>query len=591
MADTDAKDDLLVTLRKPYPREEEIVRETLQEFSQYQGQRNTFAGQWEEAAQLILPTSRNTFFYNNYNWPGQKKTDHQIDGSGALALHRFCAIADSLVTPRNMLWHGLESDSAYLMKNRQVRLWYEGAVKAVFKYRYKVYSGFTSQNYNGWQSVGAFGNSAMFVDPLDGRHLGNIRGLRYRSLPLGETFFGENHQGIVDRMIRWFRLTAYQAVQKWGEASLPPNLVTALRANSQQLFDFLHCVKPRGEDYDPGRLDERGMPFTSYYISMAGKCLMAPEGGYRKFPYAVRRYDQTPGEVYGRGPAQIVLPGLKTLNAQKTVFLTQGHRASAPVLLTTDDGVVDFSMRPGALNKGGVSQDGKLLIQTLPSGNIAINEKMMAEERGLIEDTFLVSLFKVLSENPNMTATQVIELVNEKGMLVAPTLGRQHDEYVAKMAEREVDLLIDQRLLPPMPPMLDEAIRAGAQHDVVDTSPLAKTARMAGDVGTIRMLETSKEIVNITQDISYLDWFDGEVALPAMARNQMVPESYIADDQKVAAKRQARAKAQAQQQQIDSLPKQASMIAAQAKASKAQPGVVPGAQGLGGPMQPQGAMQ
>jgi hypothetical protein len=53
---------------------------------------------------------------------------------------------------------------------------------------------------------------------------------------------------------------------------------------------------------------------------------------------------------------------------------------------------------------------------------------------------FLVSLFKVLSEHPNMTATQVIELVNEKGMLVAPTLGRQHTEYVGGMVERELDL-------------------------------------------------------------------------------------------------------------------------------------------------------
>ena len=43
----------------------------------------------------------------------------------------------------------------------------------------------------------------------------------------------------------------------------------------------------------------------------------------------------------------------------------------------------------------------------------------------------------MLSENPNMTATQVIELVNEKGMLVAPTLGRQHTEYVGGIVERE----------------------------------------------------------------------------------------------------------------------------------------------------------
>lgn len=584
MADTD---DTEVRLRKPYPREEEIIREVMQEFAQLTTQRNVFAQQWEEAAQLILPTSTNTFFYGAFNWQGMKKTQRQVDGSSALALHRFCAIADSLVTPRNMLWHGLEADQDYLMKNRQVRLWYETAVGAIFKQRYAPTGNFVGQNYNGWQSLGAFGNATMFVDRLDGRRLGNIRGLRYRAVPLGETFYGENHQGVVDRIVRWFRLTAFQAAQKFGEDALPPGMWTALQQNSHQLFDFLHCVKPRDDDdYDADRLDEKGMPFVSWYISINGKCMMAPEGGYRKFPYAVRRYDQTPGEVYGRGPAQIVLPAMKTLNAQKTTFLKQGHRAVDPIYIGTDEGLIDFNAKPGSYNAGGVNPDGKPLIHILPTGDIAISEKMMGEERSLIEDTFLVSLFKVLSDHPNMTATQVIELVNEKGMLVAPTLGRQHDEYVAQMNEREIDLLIEDRLLPPMPPLLREAIASGrARHRTVDTSPLAKMARAAGDVGTVRMLETSKEIVNITGDMGYLDWFDGDVALPAMARNQLVPESYIADDQKMAAKRKNRAQAQARQQQLESLPGQAAMINAQTKMQKATPGAIP-QQGLGGPQQP-----
>jgi hypothetical protein len=144
---------------------------------------------------------------------------------------------------------------------------------------------------------------------------------------------------------------------------------------------------------------------------------MQAEGGYRTFPYARRRYDQAPREVYGRGPAQMVLPALKTLNAQKTVFLKQGHRAADPVLLIADDGLSDMNMRPGALNKGGVTSDGKPLVHVLPTGDIQIAKEMMAEERGLIDDMFLVTLFKVLSEHPNMTATQVIELVNEKGIL------------------------------------------------------------------------------------------------------------------------------------------------------------------------------
>jgi hypothetical protein len=39
------------------------------------------------------------------------------------------------------------------------------------------------------------------------------------------------------------------------------------------------------------------------------------------------------------------------------------HRAAGPVLLTYDDGLLDMNLRPGATNKGGVSPDGKLLVQ------------------------------------------------------------------------------------------------------------------------------------------------------------------------------------------------------------------------------------
>ena len=70
---------------------------------------------------------------------------------------------------------------------------------------------------------------------------------------------------------------------------------------------------------------------------------MHDEGGYRTFPYAVSRYDQAPREVYGRGPAQMVLPALKTLNAQKATSSRPGHRAVDPVLLTADDGVVGLA--------------------------------------------------------------------------------------------------------------------------------------------------------------------------------------------------------------------------------------------------------
>src|SRR5215472_4377679 len=210
--------------RQVPPEEAEIVREILQEFSQFISFRTAFAMQWEEAAQLILPTSRNTFFYQNFNWQGQKKTDRQIDATGMIALNRFAAICDSLLTPRNSKCHRLVANNDYVMKDRATRLWFEQVTDLLFKFRYAPHANFSSQNNQNFQSLGAFGNATMYIDAFDGRQYGGSLGIRYRAVPLGETFYGENHQGIVDRMIRWFRMTAYQAAQKWGLERLPTNL-------------------------------------------------------------------------------------------------------------------------------------------------------------------------------------------------------------------------------------------------------------------------------------------------------------------------------------------------------------------------------
>src|SRR4029077_1337184 len=115
--------------RKISEREAATVYSIMQEFSQYTTMRNVFAGQWEEVTRLIWPEQRNTFFYGSFNWPGQKKTQDQVDSSGMLALERFTAIVDSLLTPANSMWHGIEASDDYVMKDRQTRLWFDTLTK------------------------------------------------------------------------------------------------------------------------------------------------------------------------------------------------------------------------------------------------------------------------------------------------------------------------------------------------------------------------------------------------------------------------------------------------------------------------------
>jgi hypothetical protein len=156
-------------------------------------------------------------------------------------------------------------------------------------------------------------------------------------------------------------------------------------------------------------------------------------------------------------------------------------------------------MKPGAINKGGMSADGKPLIGILPTGQIQVTKEMMDEERSLINDAFLVTLFQILTETPTMTATEVIERTNEKGILIAPTVGRQQSEYLGPMIHRELDLLSRMKR-----PAADARHHPGGkgEYNVVYTSPSRPSAAGAGRGRVAADHPERVEVVNATQDAS-----------------------------------------------------------------------------------------
>ena len=415
--------------------------------------RGNWESVWEQIAQRVLTNYTQQFTGGNRasHISGQQRTEEMVDATGALALTRFAAAMESMLTPRNSTWHYLKPSNPFLMKDRPTRLWFEEANRLLFQYRYAPHANYASQKHEDYMMLGAFGTGTIFIDQLRGR---NLQGIRYRAVHLGQNYFMENHQGIIDKNYRRFDLTARQALQQFGKEHLPDVILE--QANDERrghtVHWFIHKVAPRDEaDYDPERKDVKGMPWSSCYVSVTGK-VTVQESGYFTFPYAISRYVTTPGEVYGRSPAMFALPSLKTLNEIKKTLLKQGHRIVDPVLLAHDDGVLDtVSLRPGAVNMGGVNADGKALVQVLPTGNPAAGKDAAMEEKQTINDFFLVTLFQILVETPQMTATEVVERAREKGALLSPTMGRQQSESLGPQIERELDLLTQQRLLPPMP--------------------------------------------------------------------------------------------------------------------------------------------
>jgi hypothetical protein len=217
------------------------------------------------------------------------------------------------------------------------------------------------------------------------------------------------------------------------------------------------------------------------------------------------------------------------------------------------------------LNPGGMNSDGKRLVDTLPTGEIQITLEMMQDEGKIINDLFLVTLFQILTETPTMTATEVIERTNEKGILLAPTVGGQQGQYIDPLTHRELDVLAQIGRLPPMPPRLREA---KGEYKIVHTSPLAKAARAQEAAGFMRSVEKAAEWAGITGDTSLLDPFNFKKAIPGMAEIQSVPESWMASDEEMQMKAQARAQQAQTQNQIQAAPAAAALLKAQAVAKE-----------------------
>jgi hypothetical protein len=261
------------------------------------------------------------------------------------------------------------------------------------------------------------------------------------------------------------------------------------------------------------------------------------------------------------------------------MWLRAGHRAADPVLLIADDsltGAVD--LRPGAMNIGGVSQDGRPLVHPLPVGNIQVGEELLAAEVDIIKQSFLTSLFDILiKDRPQMTATEVLARLQEKGTLIGPMVSRQA-EFLGPMIDRELDILSYQKKLPPMPPELREA---GGEYQIEYTSLLNRMMRSGEAAGYLRTVDTALQIVNATQDLSHLDMFDFDTAIRDIADIQGSPTSWMASPNLIKARRMQRQDQQEQQLASQALPNQAAMISAQAKMMQARQGQ----EGEGAPQQ------
>ena len=497
--------------------------------------RSTFETHWQDIADVFRP-SQVPFTGDKMPQAGEKRTSKMYDAAPPLALERFAAVLEALLSPRNQIWSKLATTDDEFQDDVEVQRYLDAVNKILFRVRYRPASNMASQLAESYLNLGSFGTQALYV----GDDVGNA--VTYRSCGLHNLLIDEDAFGRVNQVFRHYTFTAQQAMQafvgaKQGAAKdeawakMPQSLRTAYDNKAPTKFPFMHAVVPR-EQVDAQRLDYRGMPLASVDVFM-GDGSIVDEGGYRVMPYCVSRYTKNSEEVYGRSPAMLVLPGVNMLNRMKKAVVRGAEQQVDPPLMTMDDAMAPFNLESGAMNYGTLNEQGEPTVRAFDhKADVRLGAELMAMERKDIQDAFLLDVFQVMMNSPQLNMLQLMEIAKEKAALLGPMMGRQQSELFGPMTEREIDILTAAGILPPMPEAL---INAGAEVTIEYLSPMSLAQRAETGVSIMRTLEAVIPLTQTEEGKGALRVFNIEETVRELASINNYPAKAMRSEEDVAA--------------------------------------------------------
>lgn len=521
-----------------------------------------YESDWRTVARLGLPRHYSGWVTSNASpttagsGAARQARIDSYDTTLARSINIFAAVQERALTPGNQMYHTLRATDDRIQRRRAVALYFERLNKKLFTLRYDPYAGFAQAQGEVYVSLGGYGNACKMISWRDkDDRFRRAAGFRYANIPFRNMYWRQDANGILNIWFRRIDWTREQAMKELKERC-PKIIVEASGSDTTRTWEFCQVVAP-SEDWDARAMDRRRYALVSLYIFVQEPQIVVEPAGYRSNPLMTPREFTEGGIQYGYGAAQLTLSSVGSANAQSKSMLRYGQRASEPVLLTADDGVLNgqVDLTPGSANPGGIDKQGRKMIATLELGNWQVNEKILEKTQADIKEPLFSAIFDLLKDRPQMTATEVLDVAGREAALLSPVMGRRQTEDLAINIEREIALLAENDALPEDVP----AEMNDADYHPIYTSPLARAIHSEAVSGFMRVSEIAMNVAKLTGKTSILHRLNYDEALPSIAEQQGVPPSWMNMPEKVAQLDAEDAKQQQTQQTIDALPAAASI--------------------------------
>lgn len=529
----------------------DLASELIQRADRLKSDRSNFDTQWQEIADLMRPGRAE---FTRERAAGEKRMQQIFDGTALGSIENFASGMWGMATSSSTDWFALRHPDDDLQEQEAVAKWMEAATAKMRRIFAANGGRFYTAAHDLYADLAAFGTGVFFCEGRD------RAGVFFTCRHLAECYAAENEDEQIDTLFRRFNYTARQAVRKWQD-KVSSNVKSAAERTPDQKFTFLHAVFPR-DDHDPRALDQRRLPYRSVYVELDGKKVLS-EGGYEEFPYQVPRWSTNSRGLYGDAPAFLALPDVKSLNAMEKAGLSAQQKSLDPPLLAADEQRIrGIKTHPGSIIYGAVDAQGRPLIQALGNAtNWRVEQAVTEQKRQAIREAFFFALMQ-MAQKPNMTATEVMAMQEEKMRLLGPHLGRLHAEFLDPLVTRVFNIAARQQMLPPLPPELANAPAFRVEY----ISPLARAQKTGEAQAVLRFMQPMAQMMPIAPEI--MDNVDTDETARRLADGFSAPASIMRDPKKVAAIREQRAQAQAQQAMMAQMQPMADMADKMASAQK-----------------------
>ena len=510
----------------------DLARQLKDNLSRLQEKRSNWESHWQEVSDYMLPRKAEI---TKQRARGDKRHVQIFDATAIHALELLAASLHGMLTSSANKWFSLRFKETELNDIDEAKEWLENSTRRMYDAIAK--SNFQQEIFECYFDLIAFGTACLMIEE------DQEDTLLFSARHIKEIYIQENKKGFVDTIYRKFKMPVQAVIDKFGADNVSKDTVTTFKKSPFEETTLVHVARPRS-NFDPQKKDKQNMPVQSIYFEFESGHIISI-GGFNEMPYVIPRYLKASTETYGRSPGMNALPDVKVLNKMVENGLKAAAKQIDPPLLVPDDGMLaPIRMSPGSINffRSG-SRDRIEPLQINANTNVSLNNEN--QRRDAIAKMFHVDQL-LITENRNMTATEVLQRNEEKMRILGPVLGRLQSELLSPLIIRVFNMMLRQGLFQQAPDILSQQ-----ELNIEYVSPMALAQRGQELQSLMRGLEI---FGSLSQTFPVMDYVDDNGMVKQIIEILGLPAKVIKSDQEVEQLRAERAQAEQaameQQQQM-----------------------------------------